>query len=169
MKTIFLCGFMGCGKSTTGRLLAKRLGLAFIDLDEYIEEKAAMSIPDIFMLHGESRFRALESEAIAELAGKSAVIACGGGAMIIPENAMTANKNGIFIFLDLPFEVCYNMINDDENRPIAAVSSEAELKALFDKRYPLYLAHSAIAVNADTAPLEAVNRIADAIRDSAKD
>ena len=65
MRPIFLCGFMGCGKSTVGKILAKKMGCQCVDLDKYIEDTAGMSIPEIFDKYGEEHFRKLETEALA--------------------------------------------------------------------------------------------------------
>ena len=76
--TIFLCGFMGCGKTTVGEILAKQLGLPLIDTDAYIVEQEGRSIPEIFAQEGEPYFRKVEAQAIRTLCTKNAVIACGG-------------------------------------------------------------------------------------------
>ena len=81
--TIFLCGFMGCGKTTVGEILAKQLGLPLIDTDAYIVEQEGRSIPEIFAQEGEPYFRKVEAQAIRTLCTKNAVIACGGGEVIV--------------------------------------------------------------------------------------
>ena len=81
MDNIVLCGFMGCGKTTVGRNLARKSGRKFVDMDSYIEEKAGMKVSEIFEKYGENRFRDMEHEACLELADtKGLVIASGGGA-----------------------------------------------------------------------------------------
>ena len=80
--TIYLCGFMGCGKSTIGKLLAQKTGLKFTDLDDYIEETEKMSIPEIFASKGESYFREKEAKAVKDLSAENSVVACGGGTII---------------------------------------------------------------------------------------
>ena len=81
MNAIFLIGYMGSGKSTTGKILANQLGCSFIDLDSFIEEIEQKSIPDIFSLFGEETFRLIEHNALKKLIKQNgnAVIACGGG------------------------------------------------------------------------------------------
>ena len=74
-KTVFLCGFMGCGKSTVGKLLAHKLGCGFTDMDNYIVEKQGMPIPQIFAEKGEDYFRDAETDAVRELSEKAGVIA----------------------------------------------------------------------------------------------
>ena len=85
---IILCGFMGSGKSTVGLLLAKKLGMSFIDLDTYIEKKEGMTVSKIFEKYGEPYFRKVEKESAKELAEKNGlVIAAGGGTLVDKENA----------------------------------------------------------------------------------
>ena len=86
-KNIILCGFMGCGKSTIGNLLSKKMGMAFIDLDAYIEKKENKSVSQIFADSGEEYFRQLERDAVKELAyKKSVILATGGGTLTFREN-----------------------------------------------------------------------------------
>lgn len=166
MKTLFLCGFMGCGKSTIGESLAKLMNLPFIDLDSYIVDKVGMTIPDIFARHSEQYFRSLESKYIGELTGESAVIATGGGALINPDNASLARKGGFVIFLDAEFDTCYMRIRGDENRPLVMSKTPKELEELFSMRRELYIANSDIIINAD-APIDVVaHRIESAYRDA---
>ena len=92
-KNIILCGFMGCGKSTVGALLAKKTGMSFIDMDSYIEKKEQKTISSIFEEHGEEYFRALEREAAKELAEKNGlVIAAGGGTLVYQANVDTLRQ-----------------------------------------------------------------------------
>ena len=104
---VFLCGFMGCGKSTIGRLAAKKLGCGFCDTDELIVEKLGMSIPEIFEQKGEPFFRQQEAETVQSLGLKKTVVSTGGGALLNDTTAEVAKNNGTVIFLDVPFEVCY--------------------------------------------------------------
>lgn len=159
MKTVFLCGFMGCGKTTVGTLLAKKLGCKFYDLDKYIEDKAQMTIPEIFNKFGEEHFRSLESDAIAEFKDKKGVVATGGGALLSEKNEKIANECGITVFIDTDFEICYNRIKGDENRPIAFNSTKEQLKERFDARYPLYKAHSGMSCDGNDSPLNIAERI----------
>ena len=142
MRPIFLCGFMGCGKSTVGRILAKRLGCECIDLDDYIEKQEGMSIPDIFAQKGETYFRHAETDALAAFRDIGGVVATGGGALLSEINGETAMSSGMVVFIDTSFNTCYDRIKDDPHRPIAANSTRDELKARFEDRRPKYLAHS---------------------------
>src|SRR5436190_9304046 len=84
---VYLVGMMGAGKTTVGRLLARRLKLRFIDSDHEIEARCGVKIPVIFEIEGEPGFRAREAQAIAELCAlEGVVLATGGGAVLAPEN-----------------------------------------------------------------------------------
>ena len=163
MIPIFLCGFMGCGKTTVGKLVAEASGRAFIDLDEYIEQAAGETIPEIFERYGEAHFRSLETEALKVLSHSFTVVATGGGALLEGLNVCIASKNGLIIFIDTPFEMCYDRIKDDPHRPIAASSTKEQLKARFDERYPKYKANSAVKVSGEGTPEEIAQRILDVI------
>lgn len=156
--TIFLCGFMGCGKSTVGVRLAKALNCPFTDMDTYIEEQAGMTIPEIFEKLGEPHFRDLETQAVRDLAGREGVIACGGGAMLRELNAGIARENGIVLYLDVPFRICYvRIVNTD--RPIVRRSSRQELYELYRKRRGIYRKHSTHSVQASGTPAQVLRSV----------
>lgn len=163
-KAIFLCGFMGCGKSTIGKLLAKKTGKNFTDLDIYIEEQQGMEIPDIFEKHGESYFRKIESECLSDFGKIGCIIATGGGALLTKENAEIAKNSGYVVFIDTPFEICYNRIKGDKNRPIAYNSTEAQLLERYNMRRPLYIENSDAIVDGKGTPLEIANKIIEILK-----
>ena len=164
-KTVFLCGFMGCGKSTVGRLLAQKLGCGFTDMDNYIVEKQGMPIPQIFAEKGEDYFRDAETDAVRELSEKTGVIACGGGAMLRRVNADIANSAGTVVFIDVPFESCYARISGDKNRPIVANNTKEELNLIYDGRAPIYKENSALTADGSGSPEEIAERIIKALKD----
>ncbi|WP_295211898.1 shikimate kinase [Ruminococcus sp.] len=153
MRPIFLCGFMGCGKSTVGKILAKRMGCECIDLDKYIEDEAGMSIPEIFEKQGEAHFRQLETEALAAFADIGGVVATGGGALLSEENCEVAKRSGMVVFIDTYFATCYDRIKDDPNRPIAYNSTKEQLLERYNYRRPLYEAHSHYTISGGYPPL----------------
>ena len=155
---IYLCGFMGCGKSRIGRELARKLGMRFADLDSYIVEKEQMTIPEIFEKFGEPRFRELEAKYISEMPDNS-VVALGGGAIINEKTAETARANGRVVFLDARFETCYGRIKDDSNRPLAYNNPKEKVKELYDFRRPIYSERSDIVIGADGKPSEIIAAI----------
>ena len=153
--TVFLCGFMGCGKSTAGKLAAKKLGCGFTDTDDLIVRTFDMTIPEIFAQKGEPFFRSAEAEIVKSLCGKKVVAACGGGAMLNPDTARAAVESGsAVVFLDVPFEVCYERIKDDPHRPIAYNSTKQQLRERFEQRRPLYLAHSRFTIDGSLSPAQ---------------
>ena len=145
MKNIYLCGFMGCGKSYMGRKLSKMLECSLVDLDAYIEEKEGMTIPEIFEKYGEPHFRKLEEKYIREMPENS-IVATGGGAIINPVTAETARNAGAVVFLDADFELCYKRIKGDTHRPLVMKNTKEQLLELFNTRRKIYLEHSDFAV-----------------------
>ena len=100
MKPIFLIGYMGCGKTTLGEVLARQMGLRYIDLDEFIEQRQGMTITEIFDEMGENRFRELETECLGEVAAMTDVIVgCGGGTPCHGDNMDLMNQAGITVWL----------------------------------------------------------------------
>ena len=100
MKPVFLIGYRGCGKTTLGEVLARQMGLRFIDLDEFIEARQGLTIVRIFDEMGENRFRELETEAVGEVAAMTDVIVgCGGGTPCHGGNMRLMNQAGITVWL----------------------------------------------------------------------
>lgn len=162
-KPIFLCGFMGCGKSTVGRKLASMLNCDFVDMDNYIEDIEGRSISEIFASDGEKYFRDLETLTIKKFKNKGGVIATGGGALLREENGLAAKQSGIPVFIDTKFSVCYNRIKGDRKRPIAFNSTREQLKELYDKRKGLYKKNSVITVDGNVPVSVAVKEIINSI------
>ena len=159
---IYLCGFMGCGKSRIGRELAKKTGMRFADLDAYIVEHEKMPIPEIFERFGEPHFRELEAKYIREMPDNS-VVALGGGAIINENTAKTAKQTGKVVFLDADFETCYGRIKNDSNRPLAYNNPKEKVRELFDTRRPIYTERADIITDADGTPIQIIERIRRAI------
>lgn len=136
---IVLCGFMGCGKSTIGKIIASHLKMKFIDMDSYIEKKENRSIKEIFSKYGEDYFRDIEHKACLELAEcDGAVIAAGGGAMTFSRNVDAFNGRATIIFINIAFNTIYKRIGNDKNRPLM----DSGARELYNKRIPLYKAAS---------------------------
>lgn len=138
-EKLFLCGFMGCGKSTVGKAAAQKLNAELIDLDDYIVRTNGMSIPELFSAYGEAGFRDRETEAVRTVSAQQGtrIIALGGGAVLRVENVEMMKAAGTLIFLDVPFAVCFQRISGDKNRPLAA-DSEESLKARYETRRAVY-------------------------------
>ena len=118
---LILCGFMGCGKSHIGRMLARECTAVFIDLDRYIVDNQKMTIPEIFAQKGEPYFRDLEAQYIRNFRGRT-IVATGGGAIL-----------------------------RDSNRPLVVNNTKEQLKAIYDSRLPVYRKNSTFEVNANAS------------------
>ena len=137
MKNIILIGMMGCGKTTCGRLLARRLGRELVDTDALIVEREGRSIPDIFAQSGEDYFRAREVEAAGELARREGlIVACGGGLPLRPAAMDPLRETGTVIFLARDPGETYDSL-DTSGRPLAQAGREAFLRR-YEQRAPTY-------------------------------
>jgi shikimate kinase len=140
---VFLVGFMGCGKTTVGELVSRRLGWRFEDLDKRIESWQGSTIPTIFSNQGEARFRQIEREALLQLIGVMAsaptVAALGGGAFVEPENRCLLEQSGWpAIFLDARVEDLWERCRSaDEERPLAR--DQNQFRQLYAARRSLYM------------------------------
>ena len=136
-RPIFLIGFMGAGKSTVGKALAKKLQRQFIDLDVLIEQKAGAQIRDMFAQVGEQAFRDLELEAIQSLETVSnAVVALGGGSYNAAVNRARLRGIGTTVWIDCPIEICWSRISSNVSRPL--LGSLEEMERLLLARRPAY-------------------------------
>lgn len=165
MNNIVLCGFMGCGKTTVGRNLARKAGRKFIDMDLYIEEKAGMKISEIFEKFGENHFRDLEHKACLELAdAKGLVIASGGGAFTFQRNIDAFKGKDKIVLLDVPLDTIKNRLKNDTTRPLLQrPDKEAAMQELYEKRLPVYLSAADITINGKSTPLKTAYAVLNAI------
>lgn len=118
---IILVGYMGCGKTTVGKNLARICGYTFLDTDERIEEKQGRSISDIFATDGENAFRDMETECIREMLEENLegmVISTGGGMVLREENRKLLKELGIVVLLKIEPETVYDRIKGDTKRPL---------------------------------------------------
>ena len=160
---IFLNGFMGSGKSTTGKQLANELNYFFVDLDNFIEEKTFSKINSLFKQFGEAHFRSLENEYLKDLAVyENIVIACGGGTISSVENEKWMNKNGKTIFLNTDFKTIFKRLNNEneiEKRPLLKQMEkenfEKQLSDLYNSRI-LFYNKCAIKINAQQNIVSAI-------------
>lgn len=138
-KNIVLIGMPGCGKSTIGLQLSKRLNIEFCDLDEYIVKTQGKPITEIF-LNGEDYFRDIETKATEEVSKEfPKVISTGGGIVKRAKNIEILKENGLIIFIDRPIEHIASDV-DIKTRPLLKDGVE-KLYGLYRERYPLYEAH----------------------------
>ena len=152
-RSLYLVGMMGSGKTSTGRPLAERMGYGFVDADAVIEQAAGCSIPEIFERDGEAGFRSLESQVLSAISQRhSLVVATGGGVVTQPENWGLLHS-GIVIWLDVvPDQLLHRLNADSTVRPLLQTADpEADLKALLNKRQPLYAeADLTVVINDET-------------------
>ncbi len=157
-KSIVLCGFMGSGKSTVGKLLAEKLGRTFTDMDTYIESKANMTVSEIFSRFGEETFRKMETEAAEDLAEKPGqVIAAGGGTLLNPQNVSIFKRNSLVVLLDAPLSVIRERLKADTSRPLLnRPDRDKAMQKLYESRMPLYRSAADVTVFAGNPPLRVV-------------
>ena len=138
--SIFLVGLMGAGKTSVGRLLAKRFSKTFYDCDQEIERRTGVKIPVIFEIEGEAGFRAREATMLKELAGlDDIVLATGGGAVLREDNRQVLMHNGTVVYLRASLDDLWQRTRHDRNRPLLRTPDpRAKLEQLFAERDPLY-------------------------------
>ncbi len=155
---IYLTGFMGCGKTTVGPLLAQRLEAPFVDLDEEIERRAGMTVREVFERQGEPAFRQMEAEALrGTFTAPDVVVAVGGGTLTFEGNAREVSARGLSVWLNLPFATIVSRIGGigKADRPLFRDGSQA--LALYRERLPAYRRSD---LTVDIAPEEGPEEIA---------
>lgn len=126
---LFLLGYMGCGKTTLGTQVARKLQMEFLDLDQLITQREGMSVSAIFEQKGEAAFRELETKYIEEACSADGrVIALGGGAPCIEGVMETINENGISVYLKCHVETLVNRLGHTDDRPMLQGKSGEDLK-----------------------------------------
>ena len=163
-QQITILGFMGTGKTTVARELGHKLNCPAIDLDELITSHAGRTPNEIIEHDGEEKFRELETQMLRQVLqdAEARVIALGGGAWTTAANRqLIADHEAIAVWLDAPFDLCWERIESHgEVRPLARSRELAE--RLYHERRPIYeLAHARISVSARESPSEIATRIID--------
>ncbi len=162
---LFLCGFMGSGKTTVGEVLAKKLAVNFLDTDKVIEATWGLSVKNIFRNYGEGYFRIQETKVIKQLCSRfQGVISLGGGSLDFCENVRMIEHSGRIIFLDINFETAMVRLKNDTTRPILMDKTKIELQGLYERRRNVYLNHADVIIDANAAPLEVCNKIVQHIK-----
>ena len=158
---IYLAGFMGCGKSTAGRLAAEQLGWEFVDLDEEIVREAGRPIAEIFSSEGEQAFRDLEHQAVCEQArlaraGSARVVALGGGAFAFERNRLALDEAGVTVWLDAPAAALWERVKQEKHRPLARDRDAFE--SLLESRLDAY-GQAGVRLDATPPPEEVAEAI----------
>src|SRR5471032_213678 len=149
MQNVFLVGLMGAGKTTIGRILARKLGLRFIDSDHEIEARTGASIPWIFEIEGEQSFRRREADVIRELtAQQGIVLATGGGAILNADSRAFLQSRGTVVYLRASVNSILARTAHDKNRPLLQTADpRKKLEELMAQRDPLYLQTADIVID----------------------
>lgn len=140
-RRLFLVGPMGVGKTTIGKLLARELGLEFIDCDQEIERRCGADIPWIFDVEGEDGFRDRETSVLDDLTAQDGLlVATGGGAVLREENRSFLKGRGIVVYLDSDLDLLVKRTAKDKKRPLLQNTDPRQvLKKIKEQRGPLYL------------------------------
>ena len=160
--SIFLVGMMGAGKTSVGRVLAKRLNKVFYDSDQVIEERTGVKVAVIFEIEGEAGFRLRESAVVDELTQLGdIVLATGGGAILTGENRDRLRARGTVVYLRASVKDLLNRTRHDKNRPLLQTADpRGRLDELFEMRDPLYREVAHLTVDTGSQSLSTlVNRL----------
>jgi len=134
---VYLVGFMGAGKSSVARVLARRLDWRAVDIDERIEQREHLAVSQIFARHGEAHFRAIERQVLMDqIPTRHLVVATGGGTFIDAQNRAVINRDGLSVWLDVPIDKLIARVPADGRRPLAA--DRTEFKRLYLARRAAY-------------------------------
>lgn len=154
-----LVGMMGVGKSTVGRLLARRLGRPFLDTDALVEQRAGRSVRDLIVGEGEPAFRQVEAEVLAEVLAseRPAVVAAAGGVVLREDNRTVLREcAGKVVWLSAPMEVLVARVRSGKHRPLLDGDPEGTLDRLEREREPLYREVADAVVLSDGRPAEQI-------------
>jgi shikimate kinase len=155
---VYLVGLMGAGKTSVGRVLAKRLRKRFVDSDHEIESRTGVRIPVIFEIEGEAGFRRREAATVQELVRHSGIVlATGGGAVLDPENRRVLHETGTVVYLSATPTELWLRTRHDRNRPLLQTHDPlARLEQLHAARDPLYRATAHLIVETGNQALRSL-------------
>lgn len=157
---IFLVGMMGAGKTTVGKLLARRLSRRFVDTDQEVQNRTGVNITTIFEIEGESGFRRRESAILKELAARvDLVVATGGGIVLASENRELLKSSGTVVYLRASVDDLFGRTRRDRSRPLLQTEDpRAKLSDLLAVRDPLYREVADIIMDTSTQSVHALVR-----------
>lgn len=154
---VYFIGFMGAGKTSVSRKLARICGLSSIDMDTYIERQEGKTVSDIFAEQGEAGFRTIETQVLRKLSdGTPSLIGCGGGVVTTPENRQILKDAGCVVFLRVEAREARGRISDLSTRPLFNKIEDAERRNL--ERLPLYREVADIEIDTSGKTISAIAR-----------
>ena len=164
---IYLVGFMGSGKSTVGRILARRLGRDFVETDDEIEIRSGMKISELFSRHGEEYFRTKEKETLEAVSKiHNLVVSCGGGVVIDKENRKLLESTGVVICLEADVESIYERVKHSGQRPLLNVESPKEkIQELLIQRQRFYREARYCVNTVNLTPTQVAENILEILKD----
>ncbi|MEX2414905.1 MAG: shikimate kinase [Paenibacillaceae bacterium] len=138
-RNIVLVGFMGTGKTTIGRMLAKQMNWSFVDTDATIEQEQGAAVSQLFETQGESQFRRIETETLKRvLTASQQVIATGGGAVLAQENCNAMLQDGFVVALTADYTTIIRRVSDDQARPLLNGDLRERVTTLLEQRKTAY-------------------------------
>ena len=157
---LFLIGFMGAGKSAVSARLHKQYGMELLEMDQEIEQREGMTIPQIFENRGEAYFRKAETELLLELRGrKGMVVSCGGGAAMREENVKAMKESGKILLLRAEPETVLRRVAGNDDRPLLRGRKTPEgIRELMEQRRPFYEAAADLTVDTDRKSVDEICR-----------
>jgi shikimate kinase len=157
-RHLVLVGLMGAGKTTVGQACAQRLERDFVDTDDVVTALARMPAPEVFATGGEAQFRALERQAVADVFASpvALVVACGGGAVVDPDNRRRVQEGGFVVWLRAPATVLVRRVGDGADRPLLRGDPQGALDRLLVTRRAAYEAVSDVAIDTEERSVEEV-------------
>ena len=169
-QRVLLVGMMGAGKSTTGWLLAERLGWPYLDSDEEVQRHTGRTVPEIWKADGEAAFRAEESKVLAQACTRPgpAVVSVAGGAVLDPDNQLLIRRSGLVIWLRAEIVTLARRVGTGQGRPLLEGGPVAALTRLSEARAPIYAELADLVFDVDRlAPPKVVDEIVRAINPDA--
>lgn len=159
---IVLCGFMGCGKTTVGKILAEKLSMKFVDVDDLIEQEQEMTISEIFEKYGEIGFRKIENETIKKVSQwNNAIVSTGGGSVLNNDNVTALKSSGKIFFLDVTADTVLARLKNNTTRPLLQrPDKEKAVNDLMNERRSKYEACADFVITtANESPIICANDI----------
>lgn len=160
-QNILLYGFMGSGKTTVGKILAKQTGRALADTDTLIEQQQGRSISEIFAAEGEDFFRQLETQLCVQLSEKRLLIlSVGGGTVLREENVQLLKQSSRFFYLQVSLPTLQQRLAQDTSRPLLQTADrEEKIAHLYAERRALYESCADVVVDGEKTPLQICEEI----------